>query len=788
MFCQFARITLIENKRLDCIFLTLWMSVFIFCVWDFVSKQRYTTPIATNTIPQVTSNMSGHFAQNSSINPWCESGKVGNDSLHCLSFCASNDPFKYPANLKCLFPTELVSVKGFDEGVLTVGYLTRTFGFAVPGHLTYNWQAMRIASLRLIFLYTTTLTARIPRFVAGLNDAIQPTTTERTASTVVLDRRGLVWKQFEPGATVELTIAEIFWLADFAENDVLRQVQARTKGRPLPFTRKDLLGTPSDLPQWIFFTGADAGAQISCYNTDYDLQAAVAGGHSLGANFNRPVCVLRFRLYRPEFLASVLAEKTHGRFMERKQHAFRLKVSGSSGQFRAWDFSAILTQLVSMLVLLRFPSLVIRFVALYLLGQLSVVYRRAIVHTCDLTEQCGTMAVHLLQSASTFAQLADVHGSDDEDTLAISRQRLHERLSSALCCMTTLDDNEVARLAAFIFKALNQSSSSISPIGRNQYQAAYLANEDIDFVSMAKLFDADRRKFPAEVLFTPSSLRQEQQRCLQKRRQDWDSKAVVETKNTSELDCRRNSSCKEGHQLNIPSKPWQADCDDIVQMLGEKIQHLLGDVGKVSSKLRLLETHIEQLKPSHDSATARAPGTSRCESHTAGSSDLLFNAHTAITSDACRWKSLEMKVDSLQDAVVELEMIQRRSIQEEVALATSVALKEIHTLRSSLTASMNETHDAQINMERQIALLNCVIDDKQDFLQAQVHAYSEKTRKRQEFGDMTLQVPDVARCTEAHEPDVLQSGPPSICSDQFVQLWTRELAGAPADCSSDLKF
>jgi len=637
MFCHFPRVTSIDNKRLDCVFLTLWMNVFIFCMVDFISSQKYTTTIATNTIPQLAGNMSGYFAQNSSIDPWCQSEKIGNDSLHCLSFCTSSDPFKYPGNLKCRFPAELASVKGFDEGVLTTGYLRRTFGFAVPGRLTYDWEAMRIASLRLNFQYTTTLTARIPQVLAGLNDAIQPATTDKTASTVVLDRRGLVWKQFEPGVTVELTIAEIVWLADFAENDVLRQIQARTRGRPLPFTRKDLFGTPSNLPHWTFFTGADVGAQISCYNTDYDLQAVVVSGHSLGARFNKPVCVLRIRLYRPEFLASVRAEKNHGRFMEEKQHALRLKVSGSSGQFRAWDFSAILTQLVSMLVLLRLPSQVIRFIALNLLGQLSVVYRRATVHTCRLTEQCGTMAVHLLQSASTFVQLADVQGSHDEDTLAISKEKLHERLSSAFCCMSTLDDKEVAHLTAFIFKALTQSpsststifnaltqsSSSTSAIGRNQYQAAYLANEDIDFVSMAKLFDADREKSPGEMLFTPSSLRQEQQRGLQDKMPDGDVKTGDNTGNTSEVDSERNSSCKKDCQ------PWQADCDDIVQMLREEMQHVLGEVGKVSSKLELLEAHIERLKPSHDRSL----------------------------------KSLEGKVDSLKKAVTELcmPMLETRS-------------------------------------------------------------------------------------------------------------------------------
>jgi len=84
------------------------------------------------------------------------------------------------------------------------------------------------------------------------------------------------------------------------------------------------------------------------------------------------------------------------------------------------------------------------------------------------------------------------------------------------------------------------------------------------------------------------------------------------------------------------------------------------------------------------------------------------------TTSAHSLKSLEMKVHSLQQAVLELEVNRQRSTQEAVTCATSAALKEIHTLRNSLSAGMDEMHDARINMERHVAMLNNVIDGKQD--------------------------------------------------------------------------
>jgi len=186
---------------------------------------------------------------------------------------------------------------------------------------------------------------------------------------------------------------------------------------------------------------------------------------------------------------------------------------------------------------------------------------------------------------------------------------------SGLSCMSILDDKEVAHLVAFIFGVLTQQPSSTSTIVRNQYQAAHLANEDIDLMSLAKLFDADRCKCPTELLFTPASLRYQQQHCRKGQKPDQQgSKTELKVQNTSELDRRMDSECKTDPQLDIPSKPWQADCDDIVQKLGEELQYLRSEMGKMSARVTYLETHIKQLKQSHDSVISRA--------HTVGSQGL----------------------------------------------------------------------------------------------------------------------------------------------------------------------
>jgi len=180
-----------------------------------------------------------------------------------------------------------------------------------------------------------------------------------------------------------------------------------------------------------------------------------------------------------------------------------------------------------------------------------------------------------------------------------------------------------------------------------------------------------------------------------------------------------------------------SELDRMVQTRGEDLQYVRSEVSKMWARVTYLESHIKQLKQNHDSAIARA--------HTAGLRSLkdvgLMDQHgfSTASSEECytttsagSLKSLEIKVDSLQQAVVELEVNQQRSIQEAVACVTSAALQEIRTNRNSLSASIDEMHDAQINMEHHTTLLNNVIGGKQDH---------EKNTRRETDG-MTLQVWD----------------------------------------------
>jgi len=204
--------------------------------------------------------------------------------------------------------------------------------------------------------------------------------------------------------------------------------------------------------------------------------------------------------------------------------AFRLKISGGPGFFRAWDPTAVLTYAVSILVLLRLPSQVLGLFALNFLGHLSAIYRRATIHTFNVTDQCGVAALQLLQSASSFKSLADIHDLDGQGTQAISREAFHARLSEALHCMSdVLSDHQIRQLTALCLEIVCRPPPSrvslsnvmsvrqrVAPasggsVSRKQFQQTCLLNEDIDLASMAELFDENRSQWPLERFFTESA-------------------------------------------------------------------------------------------------------------------------------------------------------------------------------------------------------------------------------------------------------------------------------------------
>ena len=62
-------------------------------------------------------------------------------------------------------------------------------------------------------------------------------------------------------------------------------------------------------------------------------------------------------------------------------------------------------QLIALSVVLSYPSLIMRFIAAFMLGHLSKMYRRALVESYDVLAQCAAATTRLLSSSVCYANL-----------------------------------------------------------------------------------------------------------------------------------------------------------------------------------------------------------------------------------------------------------------------------------------------------------------------------------------------------------------------------------------------
>jgi len=695
LFC-IPRETRIDSVRLNAMFVVLWLGALFFCIWDLIVNLKYTTRIRTIAVVEVWGSenaTSNDPERDEAFEELCKQGRLGERKVICLKKCLDNSPWL--GDRTCYYSSELIQRPRYDEMVVTTNKWANTFGPAVEKHYglsPYHENTLfHYGSSVFNLEYTAALATAVPGFWPGLNDVIPRVTTSSKATTIILDRNGNVFKRFEPDDDIQMTPPEVLWAAQpiRGDDDLFHRLKNRTLFKNM--TRPQILGSPDALPVWSFFRGVDIGGQLSCYNHHNDLRSAMRNSQDVIVTFGRPVCVLNLTLYSPYKEVWTKFDKHDGYHRFERHLGFRLQISGGPGFFRVWDPSAILAYAVSVVVLLRLPSLVVGMFALYCLGRLSDIYRRASIHVFNVADQCGAAALQLVQSASNFRSLADLQDVDGEGTQAISRESLRTRLSESLRCMgDVLDHNEIRQLAAFCFEQIcrpppsmrslrdtlqrkNPSPGFDGSLHRREFQQACLLNEDIDLIGMASLFDADRRRCPLERFFTPSSF---------PTRRDYA---------TSSMDAE--SAKSKGPEPDISVEK--------VQVLEEELQLVRCELAKISKKYESLATNVNQL-----AETLKTPSMSRdgveaegCQS----SFDIVgvqhvqshqLHADTAkadgpLITEVDNPMSSEVSTLSMQKKLDELKAQQQTMIQEAVAHATAAALKDLETI---LTAAEAKQH------------------------------------------------------------------------------------------------
>jgi len=219
-----------------------------------------------------------------------------------------------------------------------------------------------------------------------------------------------------------------------------------------------------------------------------------------------------------------------------------VRVVGKQGTsfFRAYDFNAIMLYLTSALVLLALPKRFITFFALNCLGQLSKIYRKVVRQDFGVRYACARAVLQSVSQLASFNELADCRGPDGTYFAGISKKHLRRCLQDVVRNRSDeLDEKEVAVLAEFAYsqvllaqqrqdrqrKRENSFFFDLGDLGafdidesiakREEAKTNILdidafcqatASEIIGLDTLARLFDADRKIWLGERLFTPHDI------------------------------------------------------------------------------------------------------------------------------------------------------------------------------------------------------------------------------------------------------------------------------------------
>merc|ERR1719329_1131759 len=170
------------------------------------------------------------------------------------------------------------------------------------------------------------------------------------------------------------------------------------------------------------------------------------------------------------------------------------------GMRRKFNAQLFFLTLMANLVLLRLPSMVVLYLAMFCMGHLSMIYKKAIREPINIQDQCVSMAVRMLQLSSLYNEFSGdkggvfVHGV---------RQHLYAILRHR---GDLLDESEIENFVSFAFQCLKRDSAwcrpAINPnasfhdagehVDEYGLASASLRCEKLDLEQLVGLFNKDR--------------------------------------------------------------------------------------------------------------------------------------------------------------------------------------------------------------------------------------------------------------------------------------------------------
>lgn len=181
------------------------------------------------------------------------------------------------------------------------------------------------------------------------------------------------------------------------------------------------------------------------------------------------------------------------------RYSYGIKVKFfASGNFGVFDPIFIMVTIGAGVVYLAIPLVIINMLAVYFLGALSEVYRKADKEEVSLSSQLAGFVTRMITAQAAYAL---VTGGDDKP---MTKHMLLERIKMCMenCGQQDLDEQEQIRLTELVMHALDKAGDG--DIRMHEFVEAVSCNDPVSLKDAIVLFDQDRKLGFLEWLFTPT--------------------------------------------------------------------------------------------------------------------------------------------------------------------------------------------------------------------------------------------------------------------------------------------
>merc|ERR1712096_565145 len=175
-----------------------------------------------------------------------------------------------------------------------------------------------------------------------------------------------------------------------------------------------------------------------------------------------------------------------GEWRYRTMHVVTVRTT-TEGKFEFFDRALLLTAIVSSIVLIRLPTQIVGFIALYCVGLMSKIYKASQAGKLDIAHSLHGFCVRLISAAHSFKSVSS-------ETKTMTRDQVYELLREGFQKQINdgiLSKEELERLVHKVMQDLDISGDGVSI---DEFINASCSNETVNAQDVANLFDSQRKR------------------------------------------------------------------------------------------------------------------------------------------------------------------------------------------------------------------------------------------------------------------------------------------------------